>query len=76
MTAVEDARGITHEVVLVPNAALAGATACNARFTAGEAIIATGAGRRFMPRPERMVASAAEVTCMACIARLSNYDEA
>jgi hypothetical protein len=76
VTAVEDAHGIAHEVVLEPNAALAGATACNARFTTGETIVAMGMGRRFMPRAERMAPTSAEVTCMACIAGVSNYDEA
>jgi hypothetical protein len=76
VTAVEDERGITHKVILEPNAALAGATACNARFTTGEVIVTMGAGRRFMLRPERMAKTKAEVTCMACIAESLSYDEA
>lgn len=75
MTAVEDARGITHAVVMPPNAALPGATACNARFSTGEAG-AMLASWRFPGPAERMAASEAEVTCMACVAGLSNYDEA
>lgn len=76
MTAVEDARGITHAIVLWPEWELAGITACNVRFTTGEMVVTMGMGRRFMRPSERMAPTSAEVTCMACIAGLVAYHEA
>jgi hypothetical protein len=72
---VEDVHGVTHEVVLQPTRGrvpLAGATTCNARFFVEPEPYRPA----YTIGAVRMARSDAEVTCMACIAEHSNYDEA